>query len=456
MNVLKADVVVIGAGTAGMNAFNVLRSARVDALLVDRGPLGTTCARVGCMPSKAALYLAERWATARELASTAEALTQTPDDMWQQVRNIRDSLASGAAERARASAGERLLMGEARFVGPHALRVDSDTQIEARAFIMCTGSRPVIPSAFVPLADKILTTDTLFEQETLPPRIGVIGMGAVGLEMSVALARMGLEVIGADQLETVGGASDPEIQTQARAYFESLMPLWLGAPLSARADGESIVLVQGEHQAKVDRLLLAVGRQPNVEGLDLPAAGVALDARGVPQLASHSLAASPTGHFLAGDVNPQRPLMHEAVDEGVASAHEALAYLRSASPGTFNRRAAISIVFTEPDLCAVGASFDEATQRRAVIGEAKGTGNGRSRILGAMENLLRIYVEPQSGILLGASIFSIRGEHLAHLLAWAIQSKQTISDLLNMPFYHPSIEEMLQSALKDAALKMRS
>ena len=93
-------------------------------------------------------------------------------------------------------------------------------------------------------------------------------------------------------------------------------------------------------------------------------------------------------------------------------------------------------------------------KKDAVVGIAEGSGNGRSKILGAQDNLLRIYVEPGTGLLLGASMLLTQGEHLAHLLAWAIQAKQTVNDLLTMPFYHPSIEEMLQSALKSASQQL--
>lgn len=121
-----------------------------------------------------------------------------------------------------------------------------------------------------------------------------------------------------------------------------------------------------------------------------------------------------------------------------------------ARPGR-QRRVPIAILYTDPDVCSVGMGYAAAMQQDAVIGVAQGSGNGRSKVLGAPENLLRVYVARHTGMLLGASMVLTHGEHLAHLLAWAIQARQSVHDLLAMPYYHPSIEEMLQSALNSAA-----
>lgn len=453
MQTRDVEAVVIGAGTAGANAFHVLKSAGVDVLLIDRGPLGTTCARVGCMPSKAVLHAAARWAEARGLVDDPAHLTTTPSALWQQSRQIRDELASEAAQSTRCAAGDRLIMEEARFVAPDTVQA-GQTRIRARAFVVCTGSRPVIPAPLRPLQHRLLTTDNLFDLDVLPDRVGVLGMGAIGLEMGIALARLGRDVIGADQQDGIGGAQDPDIQDRAQAQFGALMQLWLGQPVQAHAQGDAVRLQQGDRQAVVDRLLVATGRQPCLAELDLAAAAVDLDDKGQPRIDAVRLTAGQDGIFFAGDVNPDRPLMHEAADEGQAAGRAALARVQGAAPPRLQRRTPIAIVFSDPDLCAVGMPFDQARARHAVIGEAAGDQNGRARVKGATSDLLRVYAEPATGLLLGASLLATHGEHLAHLLAWAIQNGQTAEQLLEMPFYHPSIEEMLKDALKDIRKRM--
>ncbi|MFZ5455097.1 MAG: hypothetical protein ACOY9I_05535 [Pseudomonadota bacterium] len=139
--------------------------------------------------------------------------------------------------------------------------------------------------------------------------------------------------------------------------------------------------------------------------------------------------------------------MHEAADEGAIAGYNAA----RDDIVRFRRRVPLAIAFTDPDVCAVGAHSDELDPAHIVIGSASGDANGRSRILGGEASLLRLYADRADGRLRGAAMVATGGEHLAHLLAWAIQRGETVHALLEMPFYHPVIEEMLQSALQDAA-----
>ena len=447
---ITTDIAVIGAGTAGLAAFHEISRAGRSALLIDRGPLGTTCARVGCMPSKAALHAGEQWATLSRLAPGGLSASQTPDGLWQRARATRNLLAQGVAEQTVAQAGDRLIMGEARFLDAQTLDVGGQ-RICAKAFVIATGSRPVLPKFLSDLGSLVVTTDTLFELDKLPRSIGILGLGAVGLEMGLALARLGVRVVAGDLKSTPAGITDPEVRARALELFSPELTTWLGHPVEVELVGDALHMRSGEASATVDLVLAALGRQPNVEQLDLARAGVTLDSHGQPVVGAAGKAAI----FLAGDVTPDRPLMHEAIGEGVMAARGAL---RSLDDGFEKavplRRAAISIVFSNPDVAAVGMAYDHLDMSRTVIGTAQGAGNGRSRILGAQGNLVRVYVDRHSGVLLGAGLVAVKGEHLAHALAWAVQRGDTVETLLAMPYYHPSIEEMLQSALKDVVKQM--
>lgn len=453
---ISTDIAVIGAGTAGLTAFMEITRAGRTALLIDRGPLGTTCARVGCMPSKAVLHAGEQWATLSRLAPDAIApSSQTPASLWQHARATRDALTQGAVESTLAKAGDRLLMGEARFLSTDTLDVGGQ-RIAAKAFVVATGSQPVMPEFLASLGARVLTTDTLFELEKLPRSIGILGLGAIGLEMGLALARLGVRVVAGDLLSTPAGITDPEVRTRALELFSNEMTTWLGNPIAVESAGDTLRMHSGKASATVDLVLAALGRRPNVAPLNLAAAGVMLDAHGQPIIDSANLRAQgKAAIFLAGDVNPDRPLMHEAVDEGVIAARGALQSLGDGiSEAIAPRRVAMSIVFSNPDVAAVGMPYDRLDLSRTVIGTAQGSGSGRARIMGAERSLVRLYVDRQSGSLLGAALIATRGEHLAHALAWAVQRGDTVASLLAMPYYHPSIEEMLQSALKDAARQM--
>lgn len=179
---------MIGAGTAGLAAFHEVRRAGRSALLIDHGPLGTTCARTGCMPSKAVLHP--------------------------------------------------------------------------------TGSRPIVPDFLRALGDCVLTTDTLFQRKRPPRSIGIIGAGAVGLEMAVALSRLGVRVVAADLKEWPGGIQDPAVAQRAIDSLREEFSLWLGQPVEVRAGPSGAEIASGQQAELVEVVPGALGRRPNVELLN--------------------------------------------------------------------------------------------------------------------------------------------------------------------------------------------
>ncbi|MCL7462883.1 dihydrolipoyl dehydrogenase [Pseudomonas sp. NW5] len=453
---LHTDVAIIGAGTAGLYALREVRRAGRRFVLIDHGPLGTTCARVGCMPSKVALHAAALWQARDEMATFgihgSEALQIDRAQTWAALRTQRDRFTASATDKARSAAGEHLLEGRARFLSPTRLEVTQAdgqrVQVQAAAVVIATGSRPHLPAELAALGERVVTTDELFERDALPGRIGVLGLGAIGLEMGLALARLGVQVTAVGS--RLAGIDDPQITERAQQQFGAEMTLWLGANAQAEATAQGVRLQAGEHSSEVDLLLVATGRRPNIDQLGLAEAGFALDARGVPHFDPATLQLGEWPVFIAGDANAQRTLLHEAVDEGSIAGYNAA---REARRG-WQRKVALGIVFSSPDLVSVGARLSELDPSRIVIGSASGQSNGRLRILGGDHNLLRLYAEAGSGRLLGASLLCLGGEHLGHLLAWAIQRGETAHSLLQLPFYHPVVEELLAGALQDIARQL--
>lgn len=447
---IHIDVAIIGAGTAGLNAMREAKKAGKSFLLIDHGPLGTTCARVGCMPSKAVLHAGSVWQGQFEAAGSRRqdpSSTSEANALWNAALRTRDMLADGAARRTVAAAGEHLLVGRAQFVAPGTIDVDG-TRVTANAFVIATGSQPVVPAFLAELQDKVLTTDTLFELDALPRSIGILGLGAIGLEIGLALSRLGVRVVAGDIKSVPAGITDPEIALRATQHFSaySNLSMWLGRKIDVERAGEGLSISNGQDTRQVDCLLAALGRRPAVKALRLENAGIALDGNGQPLVDRHSMRAGSSSLYFAGDVDPDRALMHEAADEGAIAGFNAAHH---GAPRRFRRRVALAIVFSDPDIAAVGMPFDQLDLETTIVGSASGDSNGRARILGAEQGMVRIYAERASGKLLGASLFSTRGEHLAHLLACAIQSGMTAEQMLELPFYHPTIEEMVQSALQE-------
>ncbi|QEY58655.1 dihydrolipoyl dehydrogenase [Pseudomonas sp. C27(2019)] len=451
---MNVDVAIIGAGTGGMYALREVRRTKQSFVLIDSGPLGTTCARVGCMPSKVALHIAEYWNSQKEFErygiSGSEHLRLDSAVAWQALRDQRDQFSDGAAGNAKKAAGEHLIMGRARFLEPTLLEVESESstqQINAKSVIIAAGSRPVMPEFLQPFAEYCITTDEFFEMQELPKSIGILGLGAIGLEMGLALARLGVEVHGADMAQTVGGITDPEVSNVALAEFGKEMQLYLGAPAELAKAEKGVLLKAGDKEVLVDKVLVALGRRPNTDQLNLAEAGFELDERGQPLFNPNTLQVGKHPVFIVGDINGYRPLMHEAADEGAMAGYNAT----QSTPVAFKRKTSLAIAFTNPDVISVGARFDELNQDDVLIGTATSQANGRSRVITDRQGVLRLYADKSSGTLLGASMVGVRAEHVAQLLALAIERNETAHSLLQLAFYHPVVEEIIQSALQDIA-----
>jgi len=192
---------------------------------------------------------------------------------------------------------------------------------------------------------------------------------------------------------------------------------------------------------------------PNVESLGLEHTGLALDERGVPAFDPQTLQAGGSAIFIAGDAANYAPILHEAADEGrIAGANAA----RHPAVSRGLRRAALGIVFTDPQIAIVGGGFAALRSDAHVVGEASFEDQGRARVMLRNRGHLRVYADPATGRFLGAEMAGPEAEHIGHLLAWALQAKMTVAQMLEMPFYHPVLEEGLRTALRDVAARMRA
>ena len=266
---------------------------------------------------------------------------------------------------------------------------------------------------------------------------------------SLALAvchRLGVDVVGIDMAETIGGISDPDVNQETIQLVGKEFPLWLGtgADISEGENGQLLVTA-GDNSKSVDKVLVAIGRTPNLGSLDLEATGIAVDDRGIPLYDPHTMQIGDSHIFIAGDVTGERPLLHEAGDEGRIAGHNAV----SDSITAFRRKVPLNITFSDPNICQVGARFADLDPETTAIGEIRFAPVGRALIMGKNKGILRVYADKASGRLLGSEMIAPKGENLAHLVNWAIEQELTVGRLLQMPFYHPVIEEALQAALYD-------
>jgi dihydrolipoamide dehydrogenase len=457
-----ADVAIIGAGTAGMAAYRAALRHTERVILVESHVYGTTCARVGCMPSKLLIAAAHTAHSARHGSRFGVNVPRIDIDgraVMARVRSERDRFVGFVVDTVEQWPAAHRWLGHARFVDAHTLVVDGPAgpqRLQAERIVIATGSRPAVPPTWrIALGDRLIVNDDVFNWSELPGSVAVVGSGVVGLELAQALHRLGVRVRLFGRGSRIGPLTHPALQALAREVFAAELPVTLDVrDLQPRREGDAVVLrselADGRvHEERFELLLAATGRRPNVDSLGLDSTALPLDLKGVPVFDRRTgqVGASPV--FMAGDAADDRALLHEAADEGRIAGDNAG---RWPDVRVRPRRAPLAVVFSEPQIALAGATHAEllASGSAFELGEVSFADQGRSRVMGLNQGALQVYAQRGSGRLLGAEMIGPAAEHLGHLLAWSVQRGDTVQQMLDSPFYHPVVEEGLRTALRHA------
>lgn len=347
------------------------------------------------------------------------------------------------------------------FLDNHTLQLSNGDRVHAKAVVIATGSRPKTPPLLHGVGARLLDTDQVFELPDLPKKMAVFGPGVIGLELGQAFSRLGVEVKLFGVSGSIAGLKDPAVRDYALKTFAAEFYVDAQAQVESvaeTADGVRIRFVDREGkmlEEDFDYVLAATGRMPNLDKLALQKTSLQLNDKGVPEFDPFTMQCGDSAIFLAGDANSDRPLLHEASDEGRIAGENA-AQFPSVRSGL--RRAPIAIVFSDPQIASVGLNLEQVKLRCShcyAIGEVSFEDQGRSRVMAENKGLLRVYGEHGTGLFLGAEMIGPRAEHIAHLLSWALQQHMTVAHMLDMPFYHPVVEEGLRTALRDLNAKLK-
>ena len=463
MTPLQVEVAIIGAGTAGMGAYRAARAHVDSVLLIEGGAYGTTCARVGCMPSKLLIAAAEAAHQARQAQAfgvQVQAVTVDGAAVMARVQRERDRFVSFVLETIDAIAPGDRLAARVKFQNANTLMTEHGQLIHARRVVIATGSMPVLPPVLKELGAHLLTNENVFDLPTLPTSLAVFGPGVLGLELAQAMSRLGVRV----KVFGVGGGiasiQDPAIREDANQTFNHEFYLDASAQVKwvkETATGVDVNYLHRDGAWKTepfDYALAATGRSPAVAGLGLENTGLPLNDHGVPMFDRFTLQCGDSTVFIAGDASDDSPLLHEAADQGRIAGENA-ARFPDIRPGL--RRTPLAVVFTDPQIASVGFNLKQLNKQfkdRFAVGLVSFEDQGRSRVMLRNQGILKVYGERDSGLFLGAEMFGPAAEHIGHLLAWAAQQRMTVSNMLDMPFYHPVIEEGLRTALRDLNHKL--
>lgn len=449
---MKYDVVIVGAGSGGLSARREVAKKTDNYLVVDGGILGTTCARVGCMPSKVLIQVAEDFHRRKKFAEEgilgAEQLSIDRNAVMKHVRKLRDRFVRAVVEDMQSWTNTHFKSGMAQFVSPHELKI-GDEVVFAEKIILATGSKPNAPEIFKGFEDYLVDTDGFFEMEELPKRWAVIGLGVIGLELGQSLNRLDLEVTGIGRRKILAGITDPLLNDYAIKRFSEELNLCFDGVQKVEKGKEGLQIHLKDKVIEVDKVLLTAGRYPRWETLNMQALGC--DAH-VPDFDPVTLNLRQHSHiFVAGDNTGENQILHEASDEGKIAGFNVVNGLTK-----FKRRTPLMITFSDPNIAFAGKTYEQLQAERAdfQIGEVSFEGQGRSIVKLKENGLLRVYGDTATGQLLGAEMMGPSCEHIAHLLSWVMDCKLTVNQALALPFYHPVIEEGLRTALRDLRSKV--
>jgi len=470
------EVLVIGGGPGGYVA--AIRAAQegLDTTLVERDAYGGACLNRGCIPSKALITgsgLAHEAGNAEFMGVHADPAV----DMGKMVEwkdGVVDQLTSGVEKLCKAN-GVNLVSGTASFVDEHTARVahggegQGSESIEFEHAIVATGSRPIQIPGFDFAEDHVWTSADALDADTVPDRIGIVGGGYIGMELATTYAKLGAEVTVVEMLDDILDPYEDDVKRIVRKRAEELgveFSFGEGASeWSEAADGGYLLHTETEDSEAqsasgsrtqsgdgeestygVDKILVAVGRQPVTDGLDLENAGVETDDRGFVETDDRTRSAVEHVHAV-GDVAGEPMLAHAASKEGIVAAE-----VIAGEPAALDQQAIPAAVFTDPEIGTVGMTEAEAEAEGfdPVVGEMPFNASGRAMTTGHTEGFVRLVADEETGFVLGGQIVGPEASELVAEVALAIEMGATLEDVAATVHTHPTLAEAVMEAAENA------
>lgn len=442
------DVIVIGGGSAGYAAARTARAAGADVAIVDHGPLGGLCILRGCMPSKALLRSAEVAALMRrandfglspvDVRASLGAIMDRKNQLVQEfadyrIQQLRDPVFT-------------LYEARATFRSPHEIDAGG-VALSAKAFIIATGSSSC-EAAIAGLADAgFFTSDSILDLRTLPTSLLVLGAGPVALELGQFFARLGTKVTILQRGETILSEMDEDVgqALEAALRHEEIEVITDAQLVRVTSDkgGKSVWVKQAgrERVFTGEAILQALGRRPNISGLQLDSAAVDVTAGRI--VTDEAMRTSQPHIFAVGDVNDLNPIVHLAIQQGEIAGYNATH--PGAIPKEIDHRLDAEVVFTEPQVAVAG--LNERTCRTNEIPYLKASypfgDHGKALCRGDLHGFVKLLAAPSNGRLIGAQIVGPEAGELIHELMAVMYFQGTAADLLHIPHYHPTLAEIV-------------
>lgn len=461
MPIKTYDFIAIGGGSAGFNAARLAVSLGLKTAVIDSArELGGLCILRGCMPSKTLLYMAEVLHLAQKGKTFGLRIPTARADMKAMHARKKKIIAEFADYRLRAlTAGKfDLIRAAARFLDAHTLQLSSGERVRGKHLLVGTGSKVSVPP--VPGLSQVpfWTSDEVLELDFVPRSVIVLGGGIVACELAQFLNRIGSRVILVQRSANILRDHSPDASTVVQqAFVDEGIELFAGTQLQAVAHDRRGFTVEFIHDGKrirrrADHLFNALGREPNVAGLDLTAAGVTTRANG--QIVTNRWQQTNVPHiYAAGDCAGPAEIVHIAIQQGELAARHA-AGVKGLKPVDYSLL--LNVVFTDPQLATIGVLESELDDNGVayLVASYPFSDHGKSILMDANYGYVKVIAEPKRGRILGAEIVGRDAGELIHAFTAALALKATVFDLLRAPWYHPTLAEIVTYPLEEIAEKI--
>lgn len=429
---MKTDIIIIGSGPGGYRAAGYALQQGKQVVIIEKAEAGGTCLNSGCIPTKCLAHDAE--ANASDFPAAAE-----------RKRNVMNQLRQGI-EQLLSAPGITLVRGEATFKDARTVTVDG-IDYEADDIIIATGSSSKMPPVEGIDNPRVITSTEALNFQTLPAEIVIIGAGVIGMEFASILSRFGAKVSVIEYLKECLPVIDKDIAKRVRKQIEKLQGVTFYMDSAVKAINDNEVVFVSNKNGKETRLecpgcpvLIATGRKPNIEGLNLEAAGVEYSPKGI--TVNDNMLTSVPHIYAIGDVTGRQMLAHAATFMGFRAVN---AIVGKADRIRFDIMP--SAIFTYPEAAAVGLTEDQCKQQGIECRALKGyyRANGKALAIDEPEGMVKL-IAGADGRILGCTSYGAHSADIVQEVTAYMNCNATVADIAYSVHIHPTLSEILQDA----------
>ncbi len=451
----KYDMAIIGGGSGGLTAARVATALGANVLLVDKERLGGDCLNYGCVPSKSLIHVARIVQKARESASLgimSANLSVNMAKVSEYVQGVIDRVAEGEKVY---TEGVTVKFGQITFKSATELVLNGEI-FTSRNTLIATGSRPVMPRVEGLEEVGYLTNESVFDLMNLPSSIVIVGGGPVGVELSQAFERLGAKVTIIQEQERILPREDPEVsEAVARVLNSEGIDIVTNARFvkAGRSGNKKVATARQGDQLlnfEADEIVLAVGRQPNIEGLNLEAAGIKYDKNGIK--VDDYLQTSASNILAIGDVIGGYLFTHVAVYQAGVAVRNALVPLARKK---VDYRVVPWCTFTDPEAARVGLTPEDAEKQYKQVRIVKFPWAEIDRAQAENETIgfIKLVLAGKKDEIVGAHMVGARAGEMLGEMALAMQHNLTLNDILGTIHVYPTMNTGIQQAVFEAYLE---